>query len=275
MMTGRRLIANIDAAGPGKGQCALWWLGQQSFVAKLGGRILYLDPFLTDLPGRCLPPLLKPEQITHADFIFGSHNHADHIDRPAWPILARTNPRATFVVPSYFLESLPQALGIPASRFLGLNDGMTVRRRGLTISAVAAAHELLRPDSQGRHPFLSFVIAGNGFTMLHGGDMCLYEGLQTKLARWRFDVAMLPINGRDAVRLRDGCIGNMTYQEAVDLAGALGPGLTIPAHYGMFAGNTENPELFVDYARVKYPGLRTRCCTPGQRVLVEASRSSR
>ncbi len=79
---------------------------------------------------------------------------------------------------------------------------------------------------------------------------------------------MLPINGRDAKRLSSGCIGNMTYQEAADLAGALGPRLTIPAHYDMFAENSEDPALFDNYMRVKYPALKVCVCEHGSKVYV-------
>ena len=67
-----------------------------------------------------------------------------------------------------------------------------------------------------------------------------------------------PINGRDAERLRDNCIGNMTYQEAADLVGVLKPGLAVPGHYDMFAFNGEDPRKFVDYVEIKYPEQKVR-----------------
>jgi L-ascorbate metabolism protein UlaG (beta-lactamase superfamily) len=61
----------------------------------------------------------------------------------------------------------------------------------------------------------------------------------------------------------------MTYQEAADLAGALKPRLTVPAHYEMFRMNSCDPQLFVDYMRVKYPGLAVRVCTHGKRFALK------
>jgi L-ascorbate metabolism protein UlaG (beta-lactamase superfamily) len=269
VIQGKKLIADIDSARPRTGQCALWWLGQQSFVIKLGDRILYLDPFLSSHNKRLIPPLLKPEELTHASLVFGSHDHTDHIDRTAWPLIARASPRALFIIPEYFLKALPRELDIPASRFIGLNDGRTARVKGIKITGIAAAHELLSPDSEtGLHPYLGYVIEYNGFTLYHAGDTCNYEGFQTCLKKWRFDLMMLPINGRDARRLKANCIGNMTYQEAADLAGALEPGLTIPSHYDMFAMNSEDPELFIDYMEVKYPKLTTRVAKHGERIVI-------
>ena len=41
----------------------------------------------------------------------------------------------------------------------------------------------------------------------------------------------------DAKRYRQNCIGNMTYQEAADLAGEIDPQMVIPGHWDMFADN--------------------------------------
>jgi len=60
----------------------------------------------------------------------------------------------------------------------------------------------------------------------------------------------------------------MTYQEAADLAGAVKPQLTIPAHFDMFAGNCEDPKLFTDYMRIKYPHLKTIVCEYGRRLVM-------
>ena len=98
--------------------------------------------------------------------------------------------------------------------------------------------------------------------------------MQARLKRWTFDLAILPINGRDAARYAANCIGNMTYQEAADLAGSLQPRLTVPGHYGMFAANTGDPAAFADYMRVKYPGLRTFVCAPGERLVLPARQAA-
>ena len=77
----------------------------------------------------------------------------------------------------------------------------------------------------------------------------------------RIDVQMLPINGRDARRYRQNCIGNMTWQEAADLAGETGPSMVIPGHWDMFADNSADPAEFADYLDAKYPG-KIQCRIP-------------
>jgi len=138
------------------------------------------------------------------------------------------------------------------------------------LGGVAAAHERLDADeATGLYPYLGYVIEAIGCRVYHAGDTCRYEGLETRLKELApLDVMFLPINGRDAQRLAGGCIGNMTYQEAVDLAGEVGPRLAVAAHFEMFANNTEDPAKFVEYMNVKFPSVRPLIPEHGRRVLL-------
>jgi L-ascorbate metabolism protein UlaG (beta-lactamase superfamily) len=270
MNQGQPLIDEVNATSVSYGQCAFWWLGQHGFIIKLGTAICYLDAYLTPNPGRQVPPLLKAEEVRNANLILGTHDHGDHIDRNAWPAMAAASPDATFIIPQFVRAKGVEDLGLGNARVIGLDKGSRVEVDGIRVTAVPAAHELLDIDPvTGLHPYLGYIVEGNGFSLYHAGDTCIYEGMQSILRQWKLDLALLPINGRDAKRLKSHCIGNMTYQEAVDLAGAIRPGLTIPTHFDMFAGNSENPQLFVDYMDVKYPGLRTMVPRHGERVVVE------
>lgn len=268
MLTGMDLVRDIDECHVPPRQLGIWWLGQHSFVVKAGATVIYLDPFLTPLPRRRVPPLLEPWQVQNAALICGSHDHVDHIDRDVWPGLAKASPVATFIVPDLLCEGLAKDLAVPRERFIGLDDGKTVRIGDVVIHGIAAAHEFFDQDpATERYPYLGYVIEANDCVIYHSGDCCIYEGLQTKLKKWDIDVAFLPINGRDAERLASGCIGNMTYQEAADLAGAIRPLVTIPAHYEMFANNSQDPHPFIAYMDVKYPLLRTALLEHGKRFV--------
>jgi L-ascorbate metabolism protein UlaG (beta-lactamase superfamily) len=35
-----------------------------------------------------IAPLVQPGEVTNATVVLGSHDHADHIDREAWPGIA-------------------------------------------------------------------------------------------------------------------------------------------------------------------------------------------
>ena len=265
MLMGNELIANVDATKVKPGKVAFWWLGQHSFILKMGRHIIYVDPYLTAAPARLVPPLVTPTQMAHTNLVLGTHDHGDHIDRDAWPDIARST-EATFVVPELVRENVVETLGIPGNKVVGMDDGVSKQFNGVQITGVAAAHEFLDQDPETvQYPYLGFIIQANDCTVYHAGDTVKYEGLESRLKQHLpFDLALLPINGRDAARLASGTIGNMTYQETVDLAAAIHPRLTVPTHYDMFAHNQEDPQLFVDYATVKFPGLPIRVCSCGK-----------
>lgn len=271
MLTGKALVDDMNACRVEAGQVAFWWIGQHSFIVKLGQTVLYIDPFLTPMEARQVPPLLKTSDITNAAAILGSHDHGDHIDRDAWPALAKTT-AAPFIVPKLLRDKVAKEVGIPADRLIGIEEGVTLSIGETKITAIPSAHEFLDTDpATGQHPYLGFIITGNGMTLYHAGDTCIYEGMQQKLRQWRIDLAFLPINGRDAKRLSTGCIGNMTYQEAVDLAGTLQFGTSVPAHFEMFAMNSENPQNFIDYMKVKFPKNKALIPVHGQRTIISRS----
>jgi L-ascorbate 6-phosphate lactonase len=233
-------------------EAAFWWLGQASYIVKLGAAVALVDPFLGRVEGRRIPPLFSAGDARGViTAVICTHNHDDHIDPEAVPALAKETD-AVFAAPRAHAARMA-ALGVPSHRLVALNDEETASAGGITVAAVKSSHEFFDQTPAGLFPHLGYVLQGAGRTIYHSGDTVWWEGLQARLARWVFDVMMLPINGRDARRLSTGCIGNMVYQEAADLAGGLSVKLVVPMHYDMFASNAEDPSLFVDYVRVKYP----------------------
>lgn len=250
---------------------AFWWLGQLGFALKLENRLLYIDAYLAESPERIIPPLLQPEELADADFILGSHNHSDHIDWNVWRKIASSSPKPRFILPKALIDEMGEEIGIARERLIGLDDGASYETDGLKITGVAAAHEFLDPvPATGCFPYLGYVIESSRFAVYHSGDTCIYEGLIAKLKKWeKLNVLFLPINGRDGSRYRSGCIGNMTYQEAADLAGTLKPDLAVPAHYEMFRSNSENPYLFADYLEAKYPEVKFWIGPHGEKVAIQ------
>ena len=243
------------------GTVALWRLGQMGLLVKMGQTVLCVDYFASGHPERQVPPPVPAEEMDGVDAFLGTHNHLDHIDHEAWRIWAAACPGARFVFPELHRGEV-MADGISGERCFGLNDGERCRVGEITIHAIAAAHEFLNPVS-GQYPCLQYVLEGNGTRVYHAGDTLRYEGMLPKLRAFgRIDAALLPINGRDGARYRRDCIGNMTFQEAADLAGELCPDTVIPGHWDMFADNPGDPEAFADYMDAKYPG-QVRVLLPG------------
>jgi Predicted Zn-dependent hydrolases of the beta-lactamase fold len=277
MKKGLELIKEINDCVIEPGNAAFWWLGQMGQVIKLGDTVIYVDAFLSEWPNRNVASLLKPEEITNADFILGTHDHSDHIDREVWHQLSVSSPTAVFVVPNYLVDLLSKDLDIPRDRFRGLDDGVSLREKGITITAIPSAHEFLDRDViTGSYPYLGYVMEKDGCILYHSGDSCIYEGMYQRLRELgHIDAMFIPINGRDAKRYRENIIGNMTYQEAVDLAGVLKPGVVVPGHYDMFSFNDVSPRLFTDYLEVKYPDVKYWIGNHGEMVSVFGGRAER
>ncbi len=250
-----------DTSAP-YGTAVLWWLGQMGLLIKIGNSLLCVDYYASPGPDRLIPPPVPAEEVTGITAFLGTHNHLDHIDHDSWRVWARQCPDAVFVFPGVHKESV-LADGISEERCLGLNSGETCQIGDVTVYAVAAAHEFLAPDPKtGFYPCLQYIIEGNGVRIYHAGDTLRYEGMLPALRAFSpINAALLPINGRDGVRYRRCCIGNMTFQEAADLAGELRPDLIIPGHWDMFADNPGDPEAFADYLDAKYPG-QVPCVIP-------------
>lgn len=238
---------------------SITWLGQMGLMVKLGAATLLIDYFATDDPGRQTPVPIPADRITGVDCFLGTHDHLDHIDHAAWKIWAKSCPDARFLFPSTHTHTVSED-GIPIDRQRPIDAGKHVTLGSVVIHAIPAAHEFLERDEYGRYPCLQYIIEGEGVRIYHAGDTLRYEGMLPLLKAFGpMDVALLPINGRDGERYRRNCIGNMTFQEAADLAGALKPGLVIPGHWDMFADNTGDPAAFADYLEAKY---RMKCRIP-------------
>ncbi|MBQ9062227.1 MAG: MBL fold metallo-hydrolase [Eubacterium sp.] len=246
------LVRNTETPS---GTAAMWWLGQMGLLVKIGDVVLCIDYYAAPSPKRQILPPVPVTEMQFVDLFLGTHDHIDHIDHPSWKIWADTCPDAQFIIPELHRQTLLDE-GFDNSRLTGLNEGLSFTYNGVTVHAIAAAHEFLNQDAAtGLYPCLQYIIEGNGIRLYHAGDTLRYDGMRAKLQAFgHIDAAILPINGRDAKRYRRNTIGNMTFQEAVDLAGELQPGVVIPGHWDMFAHNSADPAEFADYLDAKYEG---------------------
>jgi L-ascorbate metabolism protein UlaG (beta-lactamase superfamily) len=262
------LLEEINRTETKPGQGAFWWLGQHTFIVKAGGKIFYIDPWFAPVAARQTPSLLAFESAHRADFVLVSHGHSDHLCPETLRGIRQASPGAVFVCPRPEASRMRDEAGIPAARLFPLNAGETLERDGVRILAIKAKHESFDEDPTLGFPYLGYVVQVDGLRFYHAGDCVLYDGLASRLRQLgRYDVVFLPINGRNAALTRRGWAGNFTYQEAVELAGGLRPGLAVPTHYDMFVGNQEDPAKFVDFLEAKYPGIPSWVGKAGERVM--------
>jgi L-ascorbate 6-phosphate lactonase len=241
-----------DMPVPPRGVAASW-LGQAGFILRTPSTTVMIDPFLAPYDGREYESGLTPADATGIDLVLCTHEHVDHLDADSVPAIAEASPQAVFVVPTPIVDMVTEA-GIAADRVVGLQPGDPVELAGMRIRAVPAMHGVTMEDaygfgetlSGGAIRFLGYVVDAGEVRLYHAGDTIHYPGMDETLCELAIDVAMLPINGRDAAREARGIVGNLSEREAAWLAAAIGVGTVVPMHYDLFARNRGYPEWLVE-----------------------------
>lgn len=244
-LRGTAFIDDVSELVVSNGEVGIWWLGQASFVLRIGNITIYIDPFLTESDRRLVAPPCTGNQVTNADLILLTHGHSDHLDVEAPPLIVKASPQATIVAPRPLVTRIAELIG-GGDRIIPADAGSIIRLGRLEVWPIKAKHETFDHHLQLGYPYLGYVFGDEHVTLYHAGDTILYDGLVDTLSPIAINVAMLPINGRDYFRQQRGIAGNLDCREAAEFASLLDVDTVIPIHYGMFAGNTAPPGTFVD-----------------------------
>lgn len=233
------------------GALSAWWLGQAGFLLEAGGARVLVDAYLSDTlaekyrgtvfpHARMMPPPIEPGALEDVDVVLATHAHTDHLDPGTLRPIAAANPDCRFVVPASAVQ-VAISRGVPPDRLVRASAFAPLEVAGVRVHPLPSAHEQLALDDAGEHRFLGYVLELGGATVYHPGDCVPYPELPALLARHAVDLALLPVNGRDARRASSGVPGNFTLEEAMDLAAACRFGAVIGHHYGLFDFNTIDP----------------------------------
>lgn len=239
----------------------LWWLGQAGFAFKThAGRIIYVDPYLSDAVERLhgfkrlsLSPIGADE--VRADLVVLSHEHDDHLDADAVPVIARRNPACRFAGPSGCSAGLKKAGVAPRRRVLlrpsRLHDLGVVRVR-----TAPADHGDFSPSA------LALVLDFDGVRVFYPGDTSWRAGLFKPLIEPGIDVLLPCING---------AFGNMTHLDAARLVAQAAPRIAIPCHFWTFAEQgAGDPAGFIHSCHEWAPKVNAMLLRPGEGLTVKA-----
>jgi L-ascorbate 6-phosphate lactonase len=248
------LSREIQASEVPEASVRMWWLGQAGFAFKTpAGRIVYADPYLSDAVQRLhgfkrlsLAPIAAEEVV--ADLVLLTHEHTDHLDPDALPILARRNPQCRFAGPAGCMEGLAQA-GVAAQRRILLEPGQAHDLGGVVVHAVAADHGDYSPSA------LTLLLDFAGVRVLLTGDTSLRPGLLRPLIEMGPDLVLPCING---------VFGNMNHIDAARLVQEARPRYAIPCHYWMFAEQGGDPAGFLYACKHFCPQVEVLLLKPGE-----------
>ncbi len=250
------LAREIDRTEVPAGSAALWWLGQAGFALKSsGGTRIYVDPYLSDGVERAfgfkrlsLAPV-DPEAV-RADWVVASHEHLDHLDLDALPIIARGNPKCRFAGPRTCFPGFERC-GIPEERRTLLEPGAA--EGDVRLEAARADHGDLSEAA------LALLFDFGGVRIFFTGDTALRLDWLRPLIERKPDVVIPCING---------AFGNLNAREAAELVRAASPRLAIPCHFWMFKEHGGDPAAFAQACSELCPSVEVRFVTPGEGLMV-------
>ena len=245
-----------------EGSVRMWWLSQAGFAFKTpDGKVIFVDPYLSDAVERLfgfkrlsLAPLAAEE--ARCDLLILTHEHADHLDPDALPIIAKNNPQCRFAAPDGCAEGLTAA-GIPPERRVVLEPNAACDLGSVVVHAVPADHGDYSPSA------LSLLLDFDGIRIILTGDTSLRLGLMQPLLEVKPDVILPCING---------VFGNMNHIDAARLIEQAKPRYAIPCHYWTFAEQGGcDPAGFIHACNQFCPEVKALLLKPGEAFSIQRS----
>ena len=222
----------------------LTWLGHASFrIVTPGEKTIYVDPWVMGNP--MCPE--REKEVTHADALFCTHGHQDHIG-DAVAIIKQHDPE---VVGIYELCAWLKKNG--AQRVLPMNKGGTQMVAGVKVTMVHADHSCGIMDGDeiiyGGDAVGYVMEFENGVKIYHAGDTNVFGDMAIIRELYAPEIVMLPI----------GDLFTMSPREAAYACKLLQPKFVIPMHFGTFPPLVGRPA----YLQALAPDVQVVEMTPG------------
>jgi len=243
------------------GGVRLYWLGQAGFAFRTAtGRRILLDPYLSDacerLHGfkRLSLPAITADDV-EADWVILTHEHTDHLDPDAIPVIARNNPACRFAGPIDCVAGLEQA-DVPAERRVVLEPNRRHDLDDLVVHTVPADHGDISPTA------LALALDFGGVRIMATGDSSWRPKLFKPLYDLKLDVVLTVING---------VFGNMNHIDAAMMIAEAQPRLAIPCHFWTMAEQGPgDPGGFVNACARLCPDVQAMLLRPGEGLTLDA-----
>lgn len=186
-------VRTDGAKGLADGGPVACWIGHASWVVRLGGAVIAIDPiFSSSIQGlvrRLVPPGVAMAELPPVDLVLVTHDHMDHMDLPSLKALGE---RPVYVVPlgnGARLEKLGRRNVVELDWWQRHTIG------DVTVTLVPARHWSMRaPWTRNETLWGGYVIETADGVLYHSGDTAAGEHFAEIGARiGPIDWAMLPI----------------------------------------------------------------------------------
>jgi N-acyl-phosphatidylethanolamine-hydrolysing phospholipase D len=227
------------------------WVGHSTVLLQLGNLNVITDPVFSPRafpvqwagPRRVMDPGLSLDALPPLDLILLSHNHYDHLDRPAVKRLVREHPDAAWVGP-LGLAAYVRPWGV--RNLIELDWWQETSIKGVRVTGTPARHFSARGlRDRNRSLWCGYALESAGFRLYFAGDSAYHPEFGEIGKRCGpFDLVMIPIGAYDPRWFMH--VVHMNAEEAVQVYQdivAVHPDAALPLmlgiHWGTFRLTTE------------------------------------
>lgn len=222
----------------GRGALAATWFGHASTLLEVDGRRVLVDPVrsvrTSPVPGfgpkrlHGFPATVA--ELGEVDVVLLSHDHYDHLDRPAVTELARRT-GAVFVAPLGVGAHL-RAWGVAGNRIVEADWDDVVEAVGLTFTCLEARHFSGRSFRRNTTQWAAWKVAGPAHTVYVAGDTgATAAHARAGAAHGPFDLTLMPVGAYADIWPDIHTTPEQAVAGHVDLRGRV----MLPVHWATFA----------------------------------------
>ena len=239
---------------------SIWFIGCNGFVLRSPEATIFIDPYFGgSVPPRLLrmaPVPFHPNDVSHCDAIFVTHEHLDHMHPPSYmPIVKNTG--AHVYAPEAAWDEVSESHDSTE-----LNGGDHVINPGDSYE-IGDLSVHVRPGSDpDAIEEVTFVVQHESGTFFHGGDSRVCESFDEVGSEFDIDLGVLAMGseGRQYYPDRDELVDRrkvyMDYDEVVEVANSLKLERVAPSHYRMWKGVGANPSVLKHHSSsFEYPRI--------------------
>src|SRR5579885_1731735 len=222
----------------------LTWLGHPAFRLDVGGKRIYIDPFLNGNP-KCPESEQTPERV---DVIAITHGHGDHVG----DTVSLAQQHGCTVVAPVELAGWLGSQGVES--LLDPNKGGTVAVDDVHFTLTNAFHSRSNNDGAYMGEPCGIVVGAEGKSIYFAGDTCVFGDMALIGRLYAPDLAVLPI----------GDHYTMGPDQAALALELLGVKRCVPCHWGTFPPLVGRPAQLQELA----PDVTVEMIEPGDTITV-------